>query len=379
MIDEGDEYEDEDDDESEEQQEEEEVNEMRNDEPFEDPLIDLSDRLSEIQVFGKQSTKIIKAIKKSGRSLINTFGIKTSLRDYKKIQFPTLTFSPKRKKGFHRCDSCLCQKSVAVDQENNIIVCNRSTEIQSYDERGRFVRSVQFENDRRPYECESPDAYSCRSRHHYIIALCISHENKIFAISGETNEILMFDSLSPWETYQIDGDGNVEFDERRDLCVDHLNRIIVCDTENNRIQIMDVDGNHLLSFGSEGSEDGQFNKPEGITVNHLNNIIVCDTDNHRIQMFDEGGNHLLSFGSKGSENGQFNRPRGIAVDQHNNILVSDTGNNRIQVFDPQGEWISSFGSKGEGEGQFNGPQGIAVDHLGRIIISDARNERIQIF
>ena len=52
-----------------------------------------------------------------------------------------------------------------------------------------------------------------------------------------------------------------------DIAIDSIgDRIYVADTSNHRIQVFDSDGNHKLTFGSWGSQDGQFLLPEGITI-----------------------------------------------------------------------------------------------------------------
>lgn len=60
---------------------------------------------------------------------------------------------------------------------------------------------------------------------------------------------------------------------------------------------------------------------------------------HRIQVFDVNGRSLSTFGSEGSEDGQFKFPRGVAVDDQGYIIVGDSGNNRIQVFAPDGSFL----------------------------------------
>ncbi|HYL65899.1 MAG TPA: 6-bladed beta-propeller, partial [Nitrosopumilaceae archaeon] len=89
----------------------------------------------------------------------------------------------------------------------------------------------------------------------------------------------------------------------------------------------------LFKFGSAGTGIGQFNNPDGIAVDSLHRIIVADTNNNRIQVFSSAGNPLFQFGTSGSGIGQFTSPQGVAVDSLGNIYVADTNNNRIQVFD----------------------------------------------
>ena len=82
--------------------------------------------------------------------------------------------------------------------------------------------------------------------------------------------------------------------------------------------------------------------PWGVAVDDEGMILVSDWRNDRIQRFTPDGDHLMSFGSSGSGNGQLNRPAGIEVDFHGDIYVSDRGNNRIQLFDPNGRYVRQF-------------------------------------
>ena len=93
------------------------------------------------------------------------------------------------------------------------------------------------------------------------------------------------------------------------------------DTFNNRIQVFDSDGNHKMTFGSDGYFDidvdnGIFLIPRGIAIDTVNNntVYVTDDNNHRIQVFDSDGNHQMMFGEKGVDDGEFSHPQGITVE-----------------------------------------------------------------
>lgn len=49
--------------------------------------------------------------------------------------------------------------------------------------------------------------------------------------------------------------------------------------------------------------------PHYIAVSNTNRVIVSDSNNHRIQVFDVNGCVLSTFGTEGSEEGQFKFPR----------------------------------------------------------------------
>lgn len=69
------------------------------------------------------------------------------------------------------------------------------------------------------------------------------------------------------------------------------------------------DGTFVGKFGSHGSKVGQLEHPHYIAVSNTNKVIVSDSNNHRVQVFDVNGRVLNSFGTEGSENGQFKFPR----------------------------------------------------------------------
>merc|ERR1712029_756511 len=54
---------------------------------------------------------------------------------------------------------------------------------------------------------------------------------------------------------------------------------------------------------------------------NTNRVIVSDSNNHRLQIFDVNGKVLTTFGSEGTEEGQFKFPRGVAVDEQGFIFV----------------------------------------------------------
>ena len=61
--------------------------------------------------------------------------------------------------------------------------------------------------------------------------------------------------------------------------------------------------------------------------------MVCDENNHRIQVFELNGKFLGKFGKKGGNLGEFNNPTALAVLRNGHIVVSDSVNNRIQIME----------------------------------------------
>jgi len=55
-------------------------------------------------------------------------------------------------------------------------------------------------------------------------------------------------------------------------------------------------------------------------------MYVVDSQNERIQKFDSNGNFITKWGSEGYGDSQFWLPHDIAIDSSNNVYVVDSGN-----------------------------------------------------
>ncbi len=163
--------------------------------------------------------------------------------------------------------------------------------------------------------------------------------------------------------------------------------LYIADSNNHRIQHLDVDGNVLHIWGSYADASqgdapgGTFFEPWGIAVGPDGAVYVADTWNHRIQKFSPEGEFLTMWGYFGQAEAPDAMwgPRDVHVSQDGVIYVSDTGNKRIVLFDQNGNPISEFGEAGLLPGQFDEPVGIAIDTQNRVFVADTWNQRIQSF
>ena len=62
---------------------------------------------------------------------------------------------------------------------------------------------------------------------------------------------------------------------------------MVCDADNHRVQLFELSGKFVTKFGSKGSERGMFNFPRSTANLSDGRILVCDKENNRIQVFDK--------------------------------------------------------------------------------------------
>ena len=117
-------------------------------------------------------------------------------------------------------------------------------------------------------------------------------------------------------------------------------------------------GEFLCRFGQKGFLQGQFNCPSGVLVDsNINRLIVSDCENHRIQILNEDGGWLLTISDNCSGNHTFRSPKGLALDPQGNIHIAVYGSNTIKVFTKEGVYIRMYG-------HLNGPKRIAIDDEG---------------
>jgi len=193
--------------------------------------------------------------------------------------------------------------------------------------------------------------------------------------------------------------------------------LYIADTDNDRIQIIDVDGNcsgsdelakdvcFVDEFGGSGNGEGKFDSPTALVLDTGSDLLyIIDSGNDRIQIIDVDGNcsgsdelakdvcFVDEFGGSGNGEGKFDLPSGLALDTATNYLyIADTGNNRIQIIDVDGNcsgsdelakdvcFVDEFGVSGNGDGKFDLPSGLALHTDNDMLyIADTDNNKIQI-
>ena len=137
------------------------------------------------------------------------------------------------------------------------------------------------------------------------------------------------------------------------------------------------EGQLVKSKGQRGSGEGEFISSEGIT-HHKDLIYVCDTLNNRIQVLDTDLNYVRTMGSEGSGNIEFAHPSGIDFDSAGRAYVADKKNSRVQVIDvKRGGFLKEIGHSG-GRGRLGRPTGVHV--VGEFVyVSDDDNCRVAVF
>ncbi|MFL0796607.1 MAG: SMP-30/gluconolactonase/LRE family protein [Cellvibrionaceae bacterium] len=202
------------------------------------------------------------------------------------------------------------------------------------------------------------------------------------AFNQSTKEVFVADSFNHRiQVFDLKGNflrtfGGFGFDEAglffpRGIDLDAEGNLYVADMVNHRVKKYDPQGNVLAIFGSEGYAAGQFNFPTDVELDNNGNIYVSEIVGSRVQKFDTNHNFVSVIGGFGFGDGQFFQAKSIAFDADNNMYVCDYGSHRINKFDPEGNFIKTWGKYGSDNGDLNWPDSIIIDENKRVIVGDA--------
>jgi hypothetical protein len=142
-------------------------------------------------------------------------------------------------------------------------------------------------------------------------------------------------------------------------------------------------------FSDGPGRNARFDSPTGITVDQSGALVVADTLNHRIRLVNpDGAVSTLAGGAAGDADGpaadaRFSAPCGVAAGRDGTVYVADTGNHRIRAIKGGQVTTVAGGAAGKADGparaaRFDGPSGIALTADGAaLLITDTRNKAVR--
>ncbi|HEY1782147.1 MAG TPA: 6-bladed beta-propeller [Roseiarcus sp.] len=115
---------------------------------------------------------------------------------------------------------------------------------------------------------------------------------------------------------------------------------------NARVHRFSREGQWIASFGEVGHGPGQFMTPHSVIVDRADRVLVCDRENDRVQVFDRTGGWLMDWRG-------LCRPMDLLERDDGVILVSDQVPS-LTAFAPNGERL------GRARPSLNGSHGVAL-------------------
>lgn len=153
-----------------------------------------------------------------------------------------------------------------------------------------------------------------------------------------------------------------------DLALDQEQNLYVLDSQNKMVKVYNQNGQFLRRIGRAGGSDGQFTFPIAMAIQYrmendveVSELFVADKQSSRIQVFDLKGNYLRSFGGPVEEQvsggmmgmfggtttwaweGKFVGIQSLAFDLHGRLHALDSFQDKVQILDPvTGDYIDSY-------------------------------------
>jgi hypothetical protein len=223
------------------------------------------------------------------------------------------------------------------------------------------------------------------------MGIAVDSFGNIYVGNDGLDNIEIYDSLG-WKKKQI-GQGFIKMPT--DLALDDNNVLYVADSVNNTIWVYDRRFKTLKNFGGSGTGNGKFDYPSSVTVHYSDNgsgqmvgeLFVADQGNALIQVFDLQGNFLRSFGGFVSQGmmgwkwkGKFVKAQSLQVDDYGRLHACDLYLNNVQILDREtGLFIDSYGPLGPEPDptQVYMPLDIAINGAGKVAAAEAENKSVE--
>ena len=96
-----------------------------------------------------------------------------------------------------------------------------------------------------------------------------------------------------------------------------------------RLVVFNNAGEYLHDIGSKGCGDGQFSGPTGLVIDKLNRLIVCDAGNSRLQLLTLEGKYIAQIPGSFFKGGY---PHSAVISNTGNLFVTDSWGHCVHAF-----------------------------------------------
>ncbi|XP_044164278.1 E3 ubiquitin-protein ligase TRIM71-like [Acropora millepora] len=179
------------------------------------------------------------------------------------------------------------------------LVSESNNKLRLFSEEGQFIKHI---NDK---HLKKPQRLSIASDGRLIITDEANNEVKVLSPDGNDKLLSM---TAP------------NCDEFPECAVYHQNKFYVSYPQAHCIKVFGKTGVYIHDIGCKGSSDGQFSYPRGLVIDKYNQLIVCDVNNQRLQLFTLSGKFL------GTLQGEFTKshdtPQYAAVNKNGYLVVA---------------------------------------------------------
>lgn len=160
------------------------------------------------------------------------------------------------------------------------------------------------------------------------------------------------------------GLGGGQFHDPTDVAVAPRGRVLVADSDNDRLQVFSRNGRLIRVTKVVGY-------PQSLTVDRSGHIFVADDVRHEVTEWSPTGAFLRALAGN-STGVRWRRPVALAVNRSGDLYVADAGSNRVIELSRSGRVLQSSG----GKGLFGRIADVVVDPMGNVYALDAKSGHV---
>jgi DNA-binding beta-propeller fold protein YncE len=153
--------------------------------------------------------------------------------------------------------------------------------------------------------------------------------------------------------------------------------IYVANTGASEIVVFTLEGELIKKIPMPAVSEERESRPAGIVVLQSGDLYVSDRANNVVLRLDGNGQLLDGLHSGLGEDFAFNEPRGLTIDKFGDIYVADTLSGEVKKFSQEGRYLAEFTMKGNPS--YAKPIDVAVSDDGVIFFSDNIGKLIEVF
>ena len=171
------------------------------------------------------------------------------------------------------------------------------------------------------------------------VSVLPNNNGTFWVLTYGSNQLLLF-NINGTVINRVTGPLN-GFDHPLDLIRLSNGKLLVTETQGNRLALLEKNGRFEKYIGSKGRAVGNLVGPQYASQDYRGNIFVSDYGNRRVSVFDIEGNGLFAFGQPSSDFHGLKGPTGIAVIK-DRVYVCDDICSCIYEFDLSGNYIRNL-------------------------------------
>jgi DNA-binding beta-propeller fold protein YncE len=234
--------------------------------------------------------------------------------------------------------------AVTVDSEDRVYCFNRSPEhpVVVFDREGNYLHSWGAGQFAFPHtiRADARDNLWLVDRDHGQMFYYTRTGELLRSIGtrGQRSDTGVDPSDHSSSAYQHVTHGGGPFNLPTDIALTAAGEMFCTDGYGNaRVHKFAADGTHLVSWGEPGTAPGQFRLPHGVWIDRRGRVLVCDRENDRVQIFDQAGALLAIWPTR------LIGPAVFYVDADDVVYIPEHNGGLVSVLTLDGERLAQWG------------------------------------